>query len=412
VSDNSGGRVRGSASRGTTASRLTTLGLAAIFCLIAGVSLFRANAGENKIEQGRNSESISRAYEDARFAVAAEDFWVTEALLKFGPEAKTVDLGEARRRHGSATKGLDFALRRVTRLGGSADDAIAARLRAHHRRYVRAADALFAAISAGSSARAFAIEVEQIDRLFPSIESTVRRASGSHEREAARAFADIETSNETTIATLVAVIPIGLVLLVLLARTLHASRRREERAKADVTRLELDRLQHMALSDSLTGLKNHRAFHEDLERDLKRRERDDSSLALVMLDLDGLKATNDSQGHEAGDRKLRELASGLLEALRTSDAAYRIGGDEFAVILAGTDALGARPLILRLQELLAKSASGTRATAGVAEATSGMTREQLVREADLALIEAKRNRVPAMPPPSDGDALHQGSPLS
>jgi diguanylate cyclase (GGDEF)-like protein len=261
---------------------------------------------------------------------------------------------------------------------------------------MRTVDALFAAIDARKPVRAFAIEIERIDPLFPSIEHNVHKAARDNRSKAQRALAEIERNNETTIATMAVAVPIGLVLLLLLARLLHTSRRREERARADVTRLELDRLHQIALSDSLTGLKNHRAFHQDLARDLQRRERAHSSLTLAILDLDGLKATNDAFGHEAGDAKLRDLADSLGGALRTSDAAYRIGGDEFAVIVSESDSLGARGVIRRLQENLTASASGAQVTVGLAQARDGMTKDQLIREADLALIEAKRKRLPIM----------------
>jgi diguanylate cyclase (GGDEF)-like protein len=317
-----------------------------------------------------------------------------------------VDLDEARSGHRRAAADLEHALRSVIRLEESADDrSLATGVRADHRRYARAVDALFAAVAARPPARAFAIQVERIDPLFASIENKVKVASQDHQREAARAFAEIETSNETTIAAMIVVIPIGLGLLVLIAGLLHASRRREGRARADVTRLELDRLHQMALSDSMTGLKNHRAFHQDLPRELQRREREDSSLALAVVDLDDLKATNDTLGHEAGDAKLRDLAGSLLDALRKSDAAYRIGGDEFAVILPGSDSLGAPRLIRRLEKSLAVSASGARATVGVAVAKDGITKEQLIREADLALIAAKRRQLPAMRYSEDIESL-------
>ena len=96
---------------------------------------------------------------------------------------------------------------------------------------------------------------------------------------------------------------------------------------------EVERLAEMAITDPLTGLRNHRAFHEDVARELQRVGRTGVPLALVLLDLDDLKAVNDTHGHQAGDERLQALADAIRATGRGADVAYRVGGDEFAVIL-------------------------------------------------------------------------------
>jgi len=93
------------------------------------------------------------------------------------------------------------------------------------------------------------------------------------------------------------------------------------------------RLEEEAYIDSLTGLLNRRALGRDLERELGRAIRYGRPLAVMVADLDGLKVVNDTQGHPAGDERLRAMAHGLTNALRMGDQAYRIGGDEFVVVL-------------------------------------------------------------------------------
>lgn len=178
-------------------------------------------------------------------------------------------------------------------------------------------------------------------------------------------------------------------------RMLHAveaerTLRQENRRQAEV---EVARLEHVALTDSLTGLRNLRAFDEDLGRELRRFGRGRGPLTLVMLDLDGLKQVNDALGHQAGDDHLKALAALLLETARGGDAAYRVGGDEFALVLAGESAWGGLRLAQRLQDRLGERANGSRpsVTAGVAELIDPTTKDALVRQADLALIEAKRS---------------------
>ena len=149
-------------------------------------------------------------------------------------------------------------------------------------------------------------------------------------------------------------------------------------------------LRGAALSDSLTGLRNHRAFHEDLAL-LTRSAEAETPVALVMLDLVGLKLTNDALGHQAGDARLVEFSRGVASVLRRGDEAYRVGGDEFAVLLHGATAWGGFAFSERVQAVIADSHEGSApaVSAGIAELAPGMRKDDLIRAADLALIEAK-----------------------
>jgi diguanylate cyclase (GGDEF)-like protein len=90
----------------------------------------------------------------------------------------------------------------------------------------------------------------------------------------------------------------------------------------------------LALHDELTGLPNRRMFAATLDLAIERATRDKSTLALVVLDLDGLKSINDSLGHHAGDQVLREISSTLRKSVRTADTVARLGGDEFIIMAA------------------------------------------------------------------------------
>ena len=92
-----------------------------------------------------------------------------------------------------------------------------------------------------------------------------------------------------------------------------------------------------ALIDGLTGLGNHRAFQDELARQLEDARRQGTPLALLLFDVDGLKAVNDGEGHVAGDRLLAGLGQIAAAIMRRSDRAFRIGGDEFAVLLPSSD---------------------------------------------------------------------------
>ena len=101
---------------------------------------------------------------------------------------------------------------------------------------------------------------------------------------------------------------------------------------------ELKKLQLNAITDPLTGLYNRRLFTETFERELNRAKRYRLPLGLVMMDMHRFKEVNDKHGHPRGDEVLRVAAATLKKALRTSDFAFRIGGDEFALLLPQTDA--------------------------------------------------------------------------
>jgi diguanylate cyclase (GGDEF)-like protein len=118
---------------------------------------------------------------------------------------------------------------------------------------------------------------------------------------------------------------------------------------------ELKILQVNAVTDPLTGLYNRRLFSEGFEKELNRARRYGLPLGLVMLDLHRFKEVNDKHGHPGGDQVLRAAATTLKKALRTSDSAFRIGGDEFAVLLPQTDADQALALSRRIETVFAET---------------------------------------------------------
>ena len=116
---------------------------------------------------------------------------------------------------------------------------------------------------------------------------------------------------------------------------------------------EFKKLQVSAVTDPLTGLYNRRLFAEAFEKELTRARRYGLPLGLVILDLHRFKEVNDKYGHPRGDDVLRAAAKTLQKALRTSDFAFRIGGDEFALLLPQTDTVQALALSRRIETVFA-----------------------------------------------------------
>ena len=167
-----------------------------------------------------------------------------------------------------------------------------------------------------------------------------------------------------------------------------------ERSRSEIARMyEIARAD--SLRDGLTGLGNHRAFQEELDRELEWYQRYKVPVALLLIDLDDLKLVNDSAGHAAGDEMLRDMGRLIGEVGRYADRAYRIGGDEFAILMPHTDAEGALHIARRLQERALKPRSGSPAipfSGGVSACPLlATTRAQLYAQADAALYWCKRH---------------------
>ena len=158
-----------------------------------------------------------------------------------------------------------------------------------------------------------------------------------------------------------------------------------------------ERAREESLLDPLTGLGNHRAFQEELDMQLASSARYHHSVALVIIDLDDFKQVNDTHGHGAGDDLLAAVARAFLRGIRRSDRAYRIGGDEFAILMPHTEAPGAaisvnRILVAVLEVSLMAITPRFSFTAGISDFPGlGQDRETLYRQADAALYWGKRH---------------------
>ena len=148
-----------------------------------------------------------------------------------------------------------------------------------------------------------------------------------------------------------------------------------------------------AARDPLTGLPNHRVFHERLAEEVARATRHGRALSVALIDLDHFKLVNDAHGHQAGDRILVEVASRLVDLARAEDSIGRVGGEEFAMILPETTGMEAFVVAERVRSAIAGSpfveAGYLTASIGVCDLSHAATPAELFRLADGALYWAK-----------------------
>jgi diguanylate cyclase len=149
----------------------------------------------------------------------------------------------------------------------------------------------------------------------------------------------------------------------------------------------MEKLREQAVTDELTRVTNRRAWYQQLARAMAQSRRSGQTLSILILDVDGLKETNDALGHAAGDELLRSLARQWASELREADLLGRIGGDEFAVILEDTEEDAAFEVARRLDAL---HTDRERASIGIAVWDGEETAAELIARADLSMYRYKR----------------------
>lgn len=169
-----------------------------------------------------------------------------------------------------------------------------------------------------------------------------------------------------------------------------------DRVTAAATEEALNRLERMSRTDALTGVGNRRAFDETLSSALSAASRQGHPVTVVAVDLDGLKRINDTEGHAAGDAALLALVRGLYSALRDEDTVFRVGGDEFVILLPFTSVDAAELLMRRIQ--VGGAPAFTWGAAGYPG--DGTDARALVDAADQDLYRRRQGRRPRPAPPT------------
>jgi len=174
---------------------------------------------------------------------------------------------------------------------------------------------------------------------------------------------------------------------------------RNLKSELERTRVLLRSAEQAVDRDHLLPILNRRAFVRELGRQIASASRYETPVSLAYIDLDGLKRTNDAQGHGCGDALLSHFSSILLSALRSSDIVGRLGGDEFGVVLLHAEEKQARATCVRIAGAAEerplswkRKAVPISFTAGVVQLTGGMDAEAAIAAADAAMYREKTLR--------------------
>ncbi len=349
-------------------ARFAIVGTATVaLAALGGFAGWAALSTDASTASAARESRLSEAYGKARFAVAKLELAVREDQLEPTP---------ANHRHVTAAiASLRGTLPAIARSGAGRDRALAVQLRAQVdatelglRRLMRASEGF-------NLVAAKRVNAQQVEPRLDLIESEVNGAAAAHHAGLAAGLSSARRSQGVALGATLVMLVLGLLLTAAVVAVLRFKRRLD-----DARRAEIERLRAAATRDSLTGLANHRAFHERLDRLVA----EGSAFSLAIVDLDGLKRTNDTFGHQAGDELLTCLARGLV-SVSPEGSAHRIGGDEFALVLEGATAIDAFGVAQDLRRLVAG------ATTGIGERAADEDKHGLIRRADLALISAKRS---------------------
>jgi diguanylate cyclase len=358
-----------------------TAALAAVLCGLGVFTLWGTVQTAQATAAQSHALELDALFMEARNAVTVEEMHTRQYQLE--PSVAS------RARYQRSAEAADDALRRAVELSTGPAHVDAVRIRDEQAAYRLAADRLIELVT-DRNPEAVTQDRLEVSPAYYTIQHDIDKMSRAYHSEAQRLVTDLRRVQTRILVTTALGFALGLVLVAMIWRVMLGYQRRVlEHAAAS---------QHMALHDPLTGLANRMLFERRLHEALAdAEERPGRRLAVMLIDLNGFKAVNDTLGHQAGDDLLCETAQRLRAVVREGDTLARIGGDEFAVLLptvATTEA--ARDIADRAANALRRNytlAAGSAAVSGSIGLRlgpdGGASAEDLLRHADAAMYRAK-----------------------
>lgn len=369
-------RPSAKSSRANYVNRLYVLAMFATLIAIGSIGPYAFLRSE------QSGASVERSFQSAQEATemgTALDTEYSELL-----SAMRQHRGEMSDRFVQATKAFDTVPVEAQREGWARNESLFKALVPSHAAFVADSRAVFSAMSAGDNARAIRIEADHVRRKFNRIRFTLDLISNTSYRTSVAMQAKHEQFTRKLWQVIAAITIFGVALVTGFAVLLGCYKRSAEASSA-ATLVALEQAQ----TDKLTGLGNNRAFYDDFDREIARAKRHGLSFVLGLIDVDDFKAVNDNGGHSHGDVVLARIGD-CLRTMRQEDRGYRIGGDEFAVILVETDAIAAGLAFGRLQGEISESGFGATVSIGYVNLSGERLDGEAYELADTALYEAKR----------------------
>lgn len=356
------------------AGRVAALLLILVFIGIAAFVVRSSIQTRDTSREVNQSADIARAYDRARYAVLNVQLAAAAHLKAPTPET--------RERFDATVDEAMAALNAIRDTGTEQDRALVDELYKDELPALDAVRRIFLAIERGEPITDTIPDAATADHIL----ATLASPADTQDLRAANDLQSLTDNQTENVKITVAVCVVGLLLVLALLAGVQSFTGRDARQRA-----ELHQLRTAALTDGLTGLGNHRAFLLELRRQVARSDRHDEELTLAIIDIDEFKNVNDTWGHVRGDTVLRDVAGLLTEFTRREDYVFRIGGDEFAIILPHTNGLAAGRVMEHLRQGSGHRLDhGPTLSIGVADAANCEGDETVLRQqADSALYEAK-----------------------
>ncbi|HWT05690.1 MAG TPA: bifunctional diguanylate cyclase/phosphodiesterase [Xanthomonadales bacterium] len=293
--------------------------------------------------------------------------------------------GKPSTRFAAATRAFDAAYNDVERTGAASSRPLLKVVARRQAAFLAQSRAVLRAPSAGRFAPAIAADEQGLRAGVEAMQQPLDALSVVSSRAGVAEAGDQRRTSLRLEELIAAVTLLGIALMSGIAEQL----RRLKRSATCSAAATLAALEHAALTDSLTGLGNNRSFYDDFEREIARAKRYGHALVLALIDVDDFKAVNDKGGHSHGDMVLARIGERLRNT-RREDRGYRIGGDEFALLLVETGPEAARAALDRLQAEIRESGLGATVSIGYVDLSGKELHEESYELADAALYEAKR----------------------
>lgn len=358
-------------------SRLAFLGLIALLLALTCFSIWSATITQRASHYAALSVHVSDLYDQARYALGREHLLVDQYRNEPSPTLQA--------KYREAVNTFVDILQAVYRDGTKSDQVLAEQVLSEHKSYLSDTDALFAAIDAGNRSQV-ATSDSMSKLVLDRIKQQLKTAADAYHTQVDQSTAELDRTQSMIFTATPIVFAAGLSLIAACWMVIGFYRRKIDEAR----QRELERLERVALTDSLTDLGNHRAYQEDIQRECELAHSAGNMVGLALIDVDEFRVINDAHGHLYGDRLLTKLAS-LLREVHTPNRAYRLSADKFAIILPYTCLTSAVTLMERLRQQVEQRLLATTVSIGVAITEPGEGDvDTLQEQADAALSEAKR----------------------